>query len=64
MSLVRERCIKIIETLPYELDKEILKKDTKEILKDITQRYINTYGTQDLSENDKECVRALIGNKI
>ncbi len=64
MSLVRERFIKIIEMLPYELDKEILIKDTKEILKDITQRYVNAYGTQELSENDKECIRALIGNKI
>ena len=34
MSLVRERCIKIIETLPYELDKEILKKEYQDIKKD------------------------------
>ncbi len=64
MSLVREKFIKIIESLPYELDKEILKRNTKEILQEITQKYVDTYGVSDLSENDKDCIRSLIGNKF
>lgn len=60
MSPVREKFVKIIESLPYELDEEILKRDTKEILREITQKYVDTYGTDDLSENDKECIRTLI----
>lgn len=63
MSPVREKFVKIIESLPYELDEEILKRDTKEILQEITQKYVDTYGIDDLSENDKECIRSLIGNE-
>ena len=36
----------------------------KEILKEVTQKYVYTYGVDDLSENDKECIRSLIGNEI
>lgn len=64
MSPVREKFIKIIESLPYELDTEILKRNTKEILQEITQKYVDTYGVSDLSENDKDCIRSLIGNKF
>lgn len=64
MSPIREKFIKIIESLPYDIDKEILKKDTKDILQEITKKYVETYGTNDLSENDKECIRSLIGNVI
>lgn len=64
MSPVREKFIKIIESLPYELDTEILKRNTKEILQEITQKYVDTYGISDLSENDKDCIRSLIGNKF
>lgn len=64
MSPIREKFVKIVENLPYNLDEEILKKDTKEILQDITQRYIDAYGMQDLSEKDKECIELLIGNNI
>lgn len=60
MSPVREKFVKIIESLPYELDEEILKRDTKEILREITQKYVDTYGTDDLSENDKDCIQSLI----
>lgn len=63
MSPVREKFVRIIENLPYDLDKEILKRDTKEILKEITQKYVDTYGTDDLSEKDKECIQELIGNE-
>lgn len=64
MSPIRENFINIIETLPYDIDEEILKKNTKEILKEVTKKYVDTYGVDDLSENDKECIRSLIGNKI
>ena len=64
MSPVREKFVKVIENLPYNLDEEILKRNTNEILQEITQRYVDTYGVEDLSENDKECIRSLIGDKI
>lgn len=64
MSPVREKFVKIIEYLHYDIDKEILKRDTKDILQEITQKYVETYGADDLSEDDKDCIRALIGKKI
>ena len=64
MSPVREKFVKVIESLTYNLDEEIFKRDTKEILKDIIQKYVDTYGTEDLTENDKECIRSLIGLQI
>ena len=59
MSPIREKFIKIIDSLPYDLDKEVLNKNTKEILQDVTKLY--TYSTDDLSANDKECIQSLIG---
>lgn len=64
MSPIREKFIKIIESLPYNIDEEIFKRDTKEILQEITQKYVDTYGVEDLTENDKECIRSLIGLQI
>ena len=64
MSEIRKRFIKIIESLPYNIDEEIFKRDTKDILQEISEIYIKTYGTADLSEDDKDCVKSLIGNKI
>ena len=64
MSPIREKFVNIIKNLPYNIDEEILKKSTKEILQDVTQRYVDTYGVEDLTEDDKECMRALIGDKI
>ena len=64
MSPIREKFIKIIESLPYNIDEEIFKRDTKEILQEITQKYVDTYGVEDLTENDKECIRSLIGIQI
>ena len=64
MSPIREKFVKIIESLPYDIDEEILKRDIKSILQEITQKYVETYGTDDLSEDDHDCIRALIGNKI
>ena len=60
MLPIREKVVKVIESLPYDLDEEILKRDTKEILQEITQKYVDLYGTDDLSENDKECIQSLI----
>ena len=64
MSPVREKFVKIVESLPYDIDEEILKRDVKSILQEITQKYVETYGTDDLSKNDQDCIMALIGNKI
>ena len=64
MSPIREKFVKVIESLPYDIDEEILKRSTKEILQEVTQKYIDTYGTNDLSENDKECIESLIETKI
>jgi len=61
MSTIREKFVKVIESLPYDLDKEILKRDTKVILQEITQKYVDMFGVADLSENDKECIQSLIG---
>ena len=38
MSIVKERIIKIIQKLPYNIDEEIYKKDAQEILQDITKK--------------------------
>ena len=56
MSPIREKFVKVIESLPYNLNEEIFKRDTKEILKEIIQKYVDTYGDEDLTENDKECI--------
>ena len=61
MSPIREKVVKIIESLPYNIDKEIFKRDTKDILQDITRQYVDLYGIDDLSEDDKECIQSLIG---
>lgn len=61
MSPIREKFIKAIESLPYDIDEEVLKKDAKTILQEITQKYVDMYGVDDLSENDKECIESLIG---
>lgn len=61
MSLVKENFINILETLPYDLNKEICNRSTKDFLQEIVKKYVDTYGIQDLSENDKECIQLLIG---
>ena len=50
--------------MPYDIDTEVLKRDTKDILQEITEKYVETYGTEELSEDDKNCIKALIGNKM
>ena len=64
MTPVREKFVNIIENLPYKLEEEIKTKKTIDILKDVTQRYVDSYGTDDLSEDDKEIIQSLIGNNI
>lgn len=64
MLSIKDKMIKTIESMPYDLDKEILKRDTIEILKEITQKYVELFGTSDLSESDKDCIKSLIGDKI
>ena len=61
MTPVREKFVNIIENLPYELE-EVKTRKTIDILKDVTQRYVDSYGTDDLSEDDKEIIQNLIGN--
>ena len=63
MSQIREKIIKVIESLPYDIDKEVLKRDTKEILQEVTQKYVELYGIDGLTENDVECIQTLIGKK-
>lgn len=64
MSKIRERFVKIIESLPYDLQEEIYKKTTFDILKDVTQKYFDTYGTDDLSDEDKEVIHNVLGNNF
>lgn len=64
MSEVREKFIKIIESLPYDLQVEIYKRKTFDILKDVTQRYFDTYGDEDLSDEDKEVLHDVLGDNF
>lgn len=61
MLPINKKFIEAIKALPYDIDEEVLKKDTKDILNDVVQKYVDMYGIDDLSENDKECVQSLIG---
>lgn len=60
MSPVREKFIKVIESLPYDLQEEIYNRKTFDILKDVTQRYFDTFGDDDLSETDKEILHSVL----
>lgn len=60
MSPIREKFIKAIEALPYDIDEEIKHRETIDILKDVTQKYVELYGVDGLSENDKECIQSLM----
>lgn len=60
MSPIREKFVNVIDSLPYDINEEIFKRDTKEILQEVTKKYVDTYGVQDLSENDKDCIMSLI----
>lgn len=60
MLKIKDKFINTIENLPYDIDKEILKKDVKEILEDVVKRYVETYGIEDLSEKDKKCIKEIL----
>ncbi len=64
MLSVKDKMIKTIDSMPYDFDKEILKRDTMDILREIAQKYVELFGVNDLSESDKDCIRSLIGDKI
>ncbi len=64
MTAVREKFVKIIESLPYDLQEEIYKRKTFDILKDVTQRYVDTYGIDDLSDEDKEVIHNVLDDKF
>ncbi len=64
MSPVREKFIEIIESLPYNLQEEIYKRKTFDILKDVTQRYFDTYGDNDLSDEDKKVLHNVLGDNF
>ena len=38
MSSIKEKFIEAIKALPYDIDEEILRKDTKDILQDVVQK--------------------------
>ncbi len=62
MSQVRENFINIIESLPYNLEEEIKRRDCFEIIKEITKKYVKVYGVEDLSKEDQNCILSIIGN--
>ncbi len=64
MTAVREKFVKIIESLPYNLQEEIYKRKTFDILKDVTQRYVDAYGIDDLSDEDKEVIHNVLDDKF
>ena len=49
VSPISEKFIEAIKALPYDIDEEVLKKDTKDILHDVVQKYVDMYGMDDLS---------------
>lgn len=59
--MIKEDFINAIKALPYNIDEEIPNKKTEEIIKDVIQKYLNMYGTKDLSENDIECAESFVG---
>ena len=60
MTPVREKFVKVVESLPYNLEEEIFKRNTYEILKDVTQRYVDTYGIEDLSFEDQDLIHNVL----
>ena len=60
MTPVREKFVKVVESLPYKLEEEIFKRNIYEILKDVTQRYVDTYGIDDLSFEDQDFIHNVL----
>ena len=60
MSEIKEKFIKAIEALPYNIDEELKTKETIEILQDVTKKYIELFETDSLDENDKMCIESIL----
>ena len=60
MSNVRENFIKAIEALPYDIDEELKTKEIILILQDVTNKYVELFGTNDLKKNDKMCIQSIL----
>ena len=60
MSKIKENFIKAIESLPYDIDKELKNKESLIILQDVTKKYLEEFGTDNLSENDKTCIQSIL----
>ena len=56
MTKVRENFIKAVESLPYDIDEEAKTKDNITLLQDVTKKYVELFGIDDLDENDKMCI--------
>lgn len=61
MSTIKENFIQAIDALPYNIDEELLQKDTKTIMQEVIQKYVDMYGIDNLSEHDKDCIESFIG---
>lgn len=62
MSKIKENFIKAIESLPYDIDKELKNKGSLIILQDVTKKYLEEFGTDNLSENDKTCIQSILSD--
>ena len=60
MSEIKEKFIKAIEALPYNIDEELKTKETIEILQDVTKKYIELFETDSLDENDKMSIESIL----
>ena len=65
MSKIRDNFINAVKSLPYDINEVAINKNTIEILRDVTEKYVEMYGTEDLIDKDKECIKAILeSNKI
>ena len=60
MTKVRENFIKAVESLPYDIDEEAKTKDNITLLQDVTKKYVELFGIDDLDENDKMCIESIL----
>ena len=60
MLSVRENFIKAVEALPYDIDEEAKTKDNITLLQDVTKKYVELFGLDDLDENDKMCIESIL----
>ena len=61
MSPIREKFIKAIKNLPYDIDEMAITKDSLQILEDITHIYIAMYGEEDLKDS-QDRIRTLMNS--